>query len=109
MVVIREAELRRKSVAHIALSELLTRLGSATVRIAALNHEVTDDTMEESAVVEALGDELKEVVTVNGGVVEQRHTYGTHGCLKPYDGTLLRLLGTDLTKTAKEQREKNEK
>lgn len=109
MIVIREAELRRKSVAHVTLAKLLTRLGSATVGVATLNHEVADDTMKESAVVEALGDELKKIVAVYGSVVEQGDTYGAHGGLEPDDGTLLRLFGADLTRTAKEQQEKNEK
>ena len=46
--------------------------GSALgVGVSALNHEVLDDTVEQEAVVIALGGELEEIVTVEGRLVIQ--------------------------------------
>lgn len=76
-----EVKLRRQGVAEVAVAQLAVArrreelaVGSradTAVGVAALNHKVLDDAMEEGAVEDAFASELEEVVAVDGGLVAE--------------------------------------
>ena len=65
-------ELALDGVVGTPLAQRHARLCTAAVRVAALNHETLDDTMEEQRVVELLVRQTQEVITMLGGIVVER-------------------------------------
>ena len=65
-------ELALNGVVGTPLAQHHARLCTAAVRIATLNHETLDDTMEEQRVVELLVRQTQEVIAMLGGIVVER-------------------------------------
>lgn len=92
MVAQRIGYLRRDSVVGSARSEHLPCWGVTTVWVAALYHEVLDDTVEERAVVVALTGQFEEVVAVARRVVIEAYKDVALGSLDSYFCHVGRLL-----------------
>jgi hypothetical protein len=66
---LRKSEFWGKGVVEIARAESFARFGMFTVDVAALNHKVLDDAMEEQRVIDVHLGEFQKVVTVDGRLV----------------------------------------
>ncbi len=75
MVVFRINNLSLKGIIRAAGTEGFPRRGILRIRVAGLNHEFVDYTMEKHTVVIPFLYEFQEVVTVLGRVAEQAHLY----------------------------------
>ena len=79
---LRQAELWLDGIVEVARTQQLAGLGVLAVQIAALNHEVLDDTMEKQGIVDVHADELQEIVAVQGCLVIEGQTDVALGSLQ---------------------------
>ena len=74
VVEVRQAELGRYGVVHIAFAQQLAWLCSTAFRVAALYHKVLDAPVEERTVIEAFAGKLEEVLAVQRRIVRKGYT-----------------------------------
>ena len=71
-------ELSLDGIVGTPLAQRHARFSMTAVGIAALNHEVLDDAVEEQRIIELLVDEFQEIVAMTRRIVEERQNNLTH-------------------------------